>query len=240
MHVDKYRKTNRLYLVQTNISQNTIRFSLVNLAQKGYLEKVQLKGNKHAWIYKKEFELTKQQEELVLKAGMELLVVMDADTEKDVTDESERILIVAKEVKGINVVGFTIENVDGNRKNISLQDAIKLARGNKIRNASAKFDLLNSEYMIDIDGGINNIENSDRTKGLKLSLLGRLINVDGKCIGYRAQDDKGKVYKLSIAKVWDLAEQGSILGIKAKLSSNGRVLESTSDCELSKLPVFKG
>lgn len=153
--------------------------------------------------------------------------------------EPNQYSIVAKEVKGISVVGFTIENEDGNRKNISLQDAIKLARGNKIHNASAKFDVLNSEYMIDIENGINNIDKSDRTKGLKLSLLGRLLSVDGKCIGYRAQDDKGKVYKLSIAKIWDLAEQGSVVGIKAKLSSKGRVLESTSDCNLSKLPVFK-
>ncbi len=47
----------------TDISQNTIRFTLVKLAQKGYLEKVHLKGNKYSWIYKKEFELT--QEELL-------------------------------------------------------------------------------------------------------------------------------------------------------------------------------
>jgi len=43
---------------RTNISQNTIRFTLVNLAQKGYLEKIHLKGNKYSWIYKKEFNLT--------------------------------------------------------------------------------------------------------------------------------------------------------------------------------------
>lgn len=36
--------------------------------------------------------------ELVEKAGMELLDVKDADTNKEITDESERILIVAKEV----------------------------------------------------------------------------------------------------------------------------------------------
>lgn len=154
--------------------------------------------------------------------------------------EPNQYRIVAKEVKGISITGFTIENGDGNRKNISVQDAVKLARGSKITNASAKFNVLNSEYLIDIDGGIDSIENSDRTKGLKLSLLGRLLSVDGKCIGYRAQDDKGKVYKLSIAKIWDLAEQGSIVGIKAKLSSKGRVLESTSECNLSELPVFKG
>lgn len=43
---------------RTNISQNTIRFSLVNLAQQGYLEKIHLKGNKYSWIYKKEFTLS--------------------------------------------------------------------------------------------------------------------------------------------------------------------------------------
>lgn len=46
---------------RTNISQNTIRFTLVNLAQKGYLEKIHLKGNKHAWIYRKKFELSKEE-----------------------------------------------------------------------------------------------------------------------------------------------------------------------------------
>lgn len=147
--------------------------------------------------------------------------------------------IVAKEVKGISIVGFTIENDEGNRRNISLQDAIKLARGNKISNATAKFDVLNSEYMIDIDGGFESLEYADRTKGIKLSLLGRLIGVEGKCIGYKAQDDKGKLYKLSIAKVWDLAEQGSIIGINVKVSSKGRILESTSECNLSELPIFK-
>lgn len=42
----------------TNISQNTIRFALTNLARQGYLEKVHIKGNKYNWIYKKEFVLS--------------------------------------------------------------------------------------------------------------------------------------------------------------------------------------
>lgn len=154
--------------------------------------------------------------------------------------EPNQYVIVAKEIKGIEVVGFTIENSEGNRKNISIQDAIKLARGNKISNASAKFDLLNSSYMIDIENGMDALESSDRTKGVKLHLLSRLIGVEGGCIGYKAQDEKGKVYKLSSTKVWDLAEQGSIIGIRAKVSSKGRILESTSECKLSELPIFKG
>lgn len=46
---------------RTDISQNTIRFTLEKLAQRGFLEKIHLKGNKYSWIYKKEFELTKEE-----------------------------------------------------------------------------------------------------------------------------------------------------------------------------------
>lgn len=46
------------FAFRTNISQNTIRFTLNNLAQRGYLEKISLKGNKYSWIYKKEFSLS--------------------------------------------------------------------------------------------------------------------------------------------------------------------------------------
>lgn len=153
--------------------------------------------------------------------------------------EPSQYRIVAKEIKGISLTGFTIEKEDGTKKNISLQDAIKLARSNKISNATAKFDVLNSEYMICVENGINTLPYSDRTKSIKLSLLGRLIGTEGNCIGYKAQDDKGKTYKLSISKVWDLAEQGSIVGIRAKVSSKCRVIESTDKCNLSELPIFK-
>lgn len=153
--------------------------------------------------------------------------------------ESNQYKVVAKEVSGISIIGVTIENKDGNKKNVSISDAIKLARSKKLENAVARFDVVSGKYMIDVEGGIDNLENSDRTKGLKLVLLGRLLNVDRKCIGYRAQDSKGKVYKLSISKVWDLAERGSIVGIKAKISNSCRVLESTELCNLQELPVFR-
>lgn len=46
---------------RTDISANTIRFCLMNLEQKGYLEKIHIKGNKYSWIYKKEFTLSKEE-----------------------------------------------------------------------------------------------------------------------------------------------------------------------------------
>ena len=45
----------------TDISQNTIRFNLMELEQKGYLQRKKLRGNKYAWIYIKELELTKEE-----------------------------------------------------------------------------------------------------------------------------------------------------------------------------------
>lgn len=153
--------------------------------------------------------------------------------------EDNQYKIISKEIKGISLVGVTIENDTGNRKNINITDATKLARGNKLSNASAKLDVLNGEYKLDIDGGLQSIEYSDRTKGLHLTLLGRLLNTDNKCVGYKAQDDKGKIYKLSISKIWELAEQGSVKGIKAKVTSGYRVLISTKECKLQSLPIFK-
>ena len=41
----------------------------------------------------------KQMAKLIERAGMELVVMKDADTDGDITDESERIYVVAKEVK---------------------------------------------------------------------------------------------------------------------------------------------
>ena len=46
---------------RTDISQNTIRFNLIELEQKGYLQRKKLKGNRYNWIYVKEMELTKEE-----------------------------------------------------------------------------------------------------------------------------------------------------------------------------------
>lgn len=46
---------------KTDISKNTIRFSLNFLVQEGFLEKIKSKGNKHIFIYKKQFELSKDE-----------------------------------------------------------------------------------------------------------------------------------------------------------------------------------
>lgn len=153
--------------------------------------------------------------------------------------ESNQYKILSKDINGITIKGFTIENSEGNIKNISLADAIKLARSNKISNASAKFDMINSEYKLSVENGLLQLPYSDRTRGMKFTLLGRIVNSSNKCIGYKVQDDKGKLYKLSALKIWELAEQGSVYGIEAKLSTKGKLLISSDECKLETLPVFK-
>jgi hypothetical protein len=153
--------------------------------------------------------------------------------------ETNKYKVVEKEIKGIDVIGLTIENSEGSKKNINLSDAIKLSRGDTFSNAHSVFDSVNSEYRISIDGGLDNLATTDRTKGTKLRLVSRIINSENVCVGYKAQDTKGKVYKLSISKIWELAEQGSVIGIEAKVSKKGKVLLSTDECKLDELPIFR-
>jgi len=46
---------------RTDISKNTIRFNLMELEQKGYLQRKKMRGNRYCWIYIKELELTKEE-----------------------------------------------------------------------------------------------------------------------------------------------------------------------------------
>lgn len=153
--------------------------------------------------------------------------------------EANKYKVVGKEIKGIEVVGLTIENSEGSKRNINLPDAIKLSRGETFSNAHSVFDSVNSEYKISIDGGLDNLAISDRTKGTRLKLISRIINSDNVCVGYKAQDSKGKIFKLSISKIWELAEQGSVIGVVAKVSNKGKVLLSTDECKLDELPIFR-
>lgn len=146
--------------------------------------------------------------------------------------------VVAKEFNGIEVSSMIIENEDGKRKKILKQDIIKLARGGKLSNAQSLFDYVNSEYIVAFDDTLLNIETIDRSNGIHLNLSARLIK-DDKCIGYKAVDDKGKSYKLSIEKIWELAEKGSVNNIKAKINGKHKVLVSYGDTQLKDLPIIK-
>lgn len=52
---------------RTEISKNTIRFVLNDFERLGYLQKKKLKGNKHIWIYIKEFLLTQEEKTIEIE-----------------------------------------------------------------------------------------------------------------------------------------------------------------------------
>lgn len=155
------------------------------------------------------------------------------------TVEVKKYNIIGKEIvlgKGIN--SFLLEDINGNKKKLSLQDTLKLVRSDKVSNAKVVLNTVTSEYMIDIDGGLKSLTNISDKVDKQLSILGRLVKND-KCIGYKVKDTDGNIYKLSISKVWELADNGNIKGINAKIISNKKCLISTEDVKLIDIPILK-
>lgn len=150
----------------------------------------------------------------------------------------EKYKIVGKEFSGIEIISMVIENSDGKTKKISMSDIVKLARSDKLSNAHSLFNYINGDYVISFDDTLENIKNIDRSSGIHLSITARIIQND-KCIGYKAIDDKNKTYKLSIEKVWELAEKGSINGITAKIVGTHKVLLSSESVKLKDMPIVR-
>jgi len=117
-----------------------------------------------------------------------------------------------------------------------MSDIVKLARGGKLSNAQSLFNYIHGNYIIAFDDGLINMETMERSGGVHLVLTARIMQ-DDNCIGYKALDDKNKTYKLSIEKVWELAERGSINDISAKINGDKKVLLSTGDIKLKDLPI---
>lgn len=143
--------------------------------------------------------------------------------------------IVEKEFNGIEIDKLIIENNLGQRKKVKMSDMVKLARADKLNNARAILDIDTGEYILDVENGLGSLAESDRSNNLSLELTARIIE-DNKCIGFKAVDSKGKAYKLTIDKIWILAEQGSVNGIIGKYIGDNKVLLSTDDKKLMDLP----
>lgn len=145
--------------------------------------------------------------------------------------------IKKKEFSGIEITSMVIENSEGKQKKMPMADVVRLARVDKLDNVRVKFNYVNSDYTLIFDESLSNIEDTDRSGGVHLVLTARIIEND-KCIGYKALNDKNKTYKLSIEKVWELAEKGSVKDVKACINGSTKVLKSIGDIKLKDLPVI--
>ena len=150
--------------------------------------------------------------------------------------EATKYKIISKVYSGIELIGFNLMCSDGSSKTVKPDDDIKLARVGKLRGCEAILDTSTGSYVLYIDEGYDSIETSIKEdKVMQLSC--RLMDVDtNKCIGYKAIDKTGKTYRLSINKTWELASNGLIKGIKAKVYNKHKVLLSSDEIDLDKLP----
>lgn len=149
--------------------------------------------------------------------------------------DRKRYRIVKKRFKGLEISEFTFLDIDNNiYKKASAEDTIKIVESGVVENAEVLFNASSGEHILSIKDGVDSLESEDRSRGIKLELTARIIK-DNKCIQYKARDSAGKTYKLSIEKVWELAEQGSIFGVIGKVSGNRKVLLSTEDFDLKSL-----
>jgi protein-disulfide isomerase len=144
--------------------------------------------------------------------------------------------LVGKQFDGVEIARLIIEKIDEgseSRQPISIKNAIKLARDEKIQNAKSVYNVNTNEYLLDVRGGYGTLETIKNDSNISIELKARLIT-GGKCVGYKAIDNKGKIYKLSIEKVWGLAEQGAVNGVTAKFIGDKKVLIGSLD-ELPKI-----
>lgn len=131
--------------------------------------------------------------------------------------------IIEKKLAGLKVIGFNIINSNNIKSYITYEDCLKLVRLSKITNATLLLDILTGEYILNVENGIDNLPIAEAIT--KYKILGRLIK-DNKCIGYNLTDKSGKTYKISIKKVWELASNGEIEGIRGIILNKHKVIKS--------------
>lgn len=150
--------------------------------------------------------------------------------------ENKKYKISNKYIKGVNIEGYTISNEQGNSKFVKADDVIKLALNDKLSNARAVLNTETSSYILDIDGGNKALDTITKLNSITLSLQCRIMDTENKCIGYKAKDESGKSYRLTIQNTWELALGQAIIGVEAVIISGVKVLRSKDGFSLAELP----
>jgi len=143
--------------------------------------------------------------------------------------------VVSRVVNLISTDGFIVETEGGKSQPIDKANTIKLAKSGKLSNVEVVLGE-NGEDLLLIDEGMSQLPSIRNTLGEKLTLAYRIVDADGKCIGYKVSNGKGQLKKLSIKKVWELAVNDHIDNVKAYISNNKLVISSINNFRLSDLP----
>ena len=100
--------------------------------------------------------------------------------------------------------GITAEHLSKDNDVIAVEpseDMIKIALSGKIENASVVLNTENSEYILEVHNGLDSIETITKLNDIMLTLQCRILDKEGVCIGYKAKDESGKSYNLTVNKL---------------------------------------
>lgn len=146
---------------------------------------------------------------------------------------SKQYTITKKMIKGIEINGFIVESDNGEEQKLSYKDVITLAKGGSVTNAEV---IRYNEHMIlCITNGMTNIPENEVDESSIFDIVSKIIDDSDKVVGYNIVDNKGKSYKVSSKKVWELAISGRARNISAKIYKNKKVLISEKEGFLDNL-----
>jgi hypothetical protein len=142
--------------------------------------------------------------------------------------------VTGKLIKNLEIYAVTaIDEDNEDNKIFTYSDAVKLARRNELSNARAIVSSADGSFMLAVDGGIDKLPTWSTNR--KATIIGRIVE-NGACTGYKVISADGKELNIQSDKVWELADQGRIQDIKARLTNKGKALISSGDTDLSTLP----
>lgn len=149
---------------------------------------------------------------------------MDLDAKKP------KYKVVDRYINNLVVTKYTIENTeDGNMLTIAKEDLIKLTLSNKVADANVVVDTVNNNYILILNNDIPIHDNN------RFNIICRIVS-NNKCIGYKVRGNDNKNYRISIAKAWELACNGSINNLEAKIIANKKILRLKDGTSLNELP----
>lgn len=120
------------------------------------------------------------------------------------------------------VIALQIESDDKVGKLVKIEDVQELIRRGQI-NGCSLIEYKNQVYIKSEYTKIAELPFIDIANSNKFKLSGKIVR-EGKTIGYTVTDDKGKVYRFSSIKVWDMARQNIIDNVKAYVLKDNKVL----------------
>lgn len=130
--------------------------------------------------------------------------------------------ITRKCLSGIDLVGYELRDDIGNVKTFRIEDVLRLAEQGHIEEYSV-VEYNNEKHLYSERYSTSRLDMVESIN--KLDIKSKLVR-DGVIVGYVVTDGK-RTYNITTDKLWSLAVQGGINGVKAEFIGDTRVIKYT-------------